>query len=43
MLCLRPKRVLLFDLSGDHVGDGRKNENPSGVEVDWDAENFAYT
>jgi hypothetical protein len=33
--------MFLLVLRGDHVGYGCKNEDPSGVEIDGDAENFA--
>src|SRR6266566_2025500 len=38
MLCVGPKWMLLLELRGDDVGDGRKNENPSGVEIDANSE-----
>jgi hypothetical protein len=39
MLRVRPKRMFLLELRGDDVGDGRKNEDPSRMNVDWDSEN----
>src|SRR5260370_414758 len=41
MLCVGPKWMLLLELRGNDVGDGQKNENPSGVEIDGNSENFA--
>ena len=38
-----PSGMFLLELRSDHVGDGRKNEDPSGVEIDRDAENPADT
>ena len=41
MLGVRPTRMILFELRSDDVGDGGKNENPGGVQIDRDSENFA--
>ena len=41
MLRVRPKRVLLLVLRSNDVGDGRKYEDPSRMEIDGDSENFA--
>jgi hypothetical protein len=41
MLGVRPTRVLLLELRGDDVGNGGKNENPGGVQIDGNPENFA--
>jgi hypothetical protein len=41
MLGVRPKWMFLFELQGDDVGDGGKNEDPRRMEVYGDSENFA--
>jgi len=41
MLCVCPKRMLLLVLRSDDIGDGYKNENPSRMQIDGNAENFA--
>ncbi len=41
MLRVRPKRMFLAELRGDDVGDGGKNEDPRGMEVDGNSENLA--
>ena len=39
MLRVSPKRMLLLELRGDDVGNGRKNKDPSRMEVDGDSQN----
>ena len=41
VLGVRPTRMILFELRGDDPGDGGKNENPGGVKIDRDSQDFA--
>jgi hypothetical protein len=41
MLRVLPKWMFLLELRSNDVGDGRKNEDPSRMEVDGDSKNFA--
>jgi hypothetical protein len=41
MLGDRPGWMLFLELLGDDVSDHREDEDPRGVEVDGDSENFA--